>query len=288
MGFAPVVVLVRPEIPENLGFIARTMACYGWCDLRVVGDAPGLQRLLDPGSPAWRTASGGEDVLRKAKTYASLSEAIADCQATWGFSRRPHRDAESCDWEQAIAHLKHEVNHSPSLSPAYSKYHLALIFGPESKGLTAHDGESVQLWVKLTMHHPTMSLNLSHAIAIVVQGLYASVQSRDEGETVGVRMGGNDQGAHPVEPGHVAESSPEPEPLAPLGLLDRGWQFVLQAVTEGEIYPAAKAEAQISHLRRLWLRMRLSRGEAEFLIGTIKVFLQGRRARQKPAAPDRD
>jgi tRNA/rRNA methyltransferase len=266
----PVIILVRPEIPENLGFIARSMTCYGWNDLRVVADPSHVSRLLAEDSPAWRTASGGEAVLQALQSFVSLEEAVADCHATWGFSRRPHRDAVCSDFETALTGMVTDSAPRPMGSGGLdAEYRLALIFGPESQGLSAQDGEAVQLWVRLSSAHPTMSLNLSHAVAIVLHGF-----------SLAVPQPGSPNASNPFRQVNGADPSREPAPLA---LLDRGWGMAVEGLKQYEVYPEAKADAQFAHLRGLWQRMRLSRGEAEFLIGTLKVLLQGRQARQKSA-----
>ncbi len=244
----PIVVLVRPEIPENIGFVARTLACFGWSDLRLVGALPA------PSRAAWRTVSGGDAVLEKAQAFADLPSAVADCHRVLGFSRRPHRDAVIHDLGEMIASLYPQVmgKNSDDNRQKASDRQVALVFGPESQGLSSDDGEPVTDWVRIATPHPTMSLNLSHAVAIVVHS-FSEALAQDNA----IRDG-------------KAEGVIEPSKTANRALMELGWEILSQALQHKEALVPARAEAQIAQLRALWNRMVLSQDEAEFLFGMIK------------------
>ena len=74
------VVLVSPENPLNVGFVARAMKCCAVRDLRVVGE---WKEIPDP---ARRTGTAAPEILDGAKCVATLSEALADCAAAVGGS----------------------------------------------------------------------------------------------------------------------------------------------------------------------------------------------------------
>ncbi|MCE3231087.1 MAG: hypothetical protein K0R52_1015 [Alphaproteobacteria bacterium] len=76
---APIIILVRPQLPENGGAVARAMRNFGLKTLRLV--AP-LFSPLDP--KAMAMAAGADPILEEATVYATLDEAIADLPYVYG------------------------------------------------------------------------------------------------------------------------------------------------------------------------------------------------------------
>ena len=71
---APIVVLVEPQLGENIGAAARAMANFGLSRLRIVKPVQGW-----PNDKARMMASGADRVLDEAQVFETLAEAIADC-----------------------------------------------------------------------------------------------------------------------------------------------------------------------------------------------------------------
>ena len=87
----PVIVLVRPQLGQNIGKAARAMLNFGLTEMRLVAPA---RRLAQP--DAGPAASGADIVLEQAQVFATVAEAIADCRPS---SRRPSAGATwSCRW----------------------------------------------------------------------------------------------------------------------------------------------------------------------------------------------
>ena len=70
----PVIVLVRPQLGENIGKAARAMLNFGLTDLRLVAPRDGW-----PNPAAGPAASGADVVLEKARVFDTVAEAVADC-----------------------------------------------------------------------------------------------------------------------------------------------------------------------------------------------------------------
>jgi tRNA C32,U32 (ribose-2'-O)-methylase TrmJ len=83
-GETPIVVLVRPQLAENIGATARAMANGGLFHLRLVAPRDGW-----PLPRAWAAASGADRILDAATLHATLDDAIADCQRVLGTCPRP-------------------------------------------------------------------------------------------------------------------------------------------------------------------------------------------------------
>ncbi|MGC1351403.1 MAG: RNA methyltransferase, partial [Xanthobacteraceae bacterium] len=79
----PVVILVEPQLGENIGAAARAMANFGLSRLRLV--AP---RQSWPNAKARIMAAGADRILETAELYDSLEAAIADCSLVFATTAR--------------------------------------------------------------------------------------------------------------------------------------------------------------------------------------------------------
>ncbi len=81
---APVVILDRPQLAENIGAVARAMANFGLHELRLVSPRDGW-----PQDRAWASASGADWPLRDARVFETVAEAVADLQLVYAATARP-------------------------------------------------------------------------------------------------------------------------------------------------------------------------------------------------------
>ena len=144
---------MRPDTAANVGATARAMRNAGLADLVLV--SPGDWRTLD----AWRTAWGAHDVLERARVCATLDEALSGCTWTAALTGRL-RDGRVVDVRDMAAEL------AAHPGPA------ALVFGPESAGLTDAEIASCGHAVGIPSHPDQPSLNLSHAVMVTVYELH--------------------------------------------------------------------------------------------------------------------
>ena len=84
----PVVILVEPQLGENIGAAARAMANFGLTRLRLVKPRDGW-----PNINAERAASGADEVLDRAELFDTLEAAIADCHFVLATTARAHDQA---------------------------------------------------------------------------------------------------------------------------------------------------------------------------------------------------
>lgn len=153
------VVLVSPKTPGNVGAAARAMLNMGASDLRIV--APRCD-YLDPQAVAM--AVHAADLLRGARVYPTLREALADRDLSVGTSARIRAD---------LPAPRHPAQIRPLVRGAAAP---ALVFGPEETGLVNSDLEQCQVTVRI----PTgdyASLNLAQAVLLVC---YEFLQGVDE------------------------------------------------------------------------------------------------------------
>ena len=152
------VVLVEPAGPLNLGSVARLCANFAVEDLRLV--AP----RCDPGDPdAQRMAVHGGRVLEHARQFPTLFEALADCQLVVASCGRI---------EHGVIPLQAPEQVMPWVQQGLeSAAQVALVFGREDRGLSNEELLLSQRVVRLHSTEAYPSLNLSHAVAVMLHEL---------------------------------------------------------------------------------------------------------------------
>ncbi len=154
------VILVEPAGALNLGSVARLCENFGVDELRLV--AP----RCDPDDPeAKRMAVRGAKFLKAAETFSCLLDAISDCRrviATCG--RIDHGTIPLNHPEEALPWLINTSKESP----------VALVFGREDRGLTNQELLLAQKVITIETSPQYPSLNLSHAVAVVLHELNRS------------------------------------------------------------------------------------------------------------------
>ena len=144
------VVLVRPESPANIGAAARVVRNAGLDGLDLV--SPGDWRTVE----CWRTAWGAQEVLEQARVFATLAEALASSRWVAALTRQPPSGTPHLD-VRAMAQ---------ELSGISRQDDAALVFGPETSGLTHQELALCGRCASIPTHPAQPSLNLSHAVAI--------------------------------------------------------------------------------------------------------------------------
>lgn len=155
LGYAlPVFVLVRPQLAENIGMVARAMMNCAIYDLRLV--CPRENHLSDKAISA---SSGAAEILEKATVYKTLEEAIADMHFVLATTARPRG-------------MTKDVFH-PTLGMATMKEKLsqgqkcAVLFGAERTGLENHEIIASDGIIEIPLNPLHSSLNLSQAALLV-------------------------------------------------------------------------------------------------------------------------
>ncbi len=258
------IVLARPEIPANIGFIARTMSCHGLADLRITESA-GMAAHPD----AVRTSSGEEAVLQGAREFANLEDALADCHHALAFSRRVRDPGQRImDLPEAAARFGAPAQSLPDPATGDPGSRVALVFGRESQGLSREETFCCTHLVSIPLPGPLLSLNLSHAVAIALYAFFGGLPD--------LRGRPGIQAAASAATGKAVRASglmPVPDPQAevlPLGESGKVLSAVIARLLESGQLKPAKAEAHLEYLRILWQRLQPTRREVEFLAGMLE------------------
>lgn len=155
----PIVILVNPQLAENIGMSARAMMNCGLYELRLV--APREDHL----SPkAISASSNAEEILYNAKVYATTSEAIADLQQVYASTAR-HRDQIKAVYNADSAAI--EIN---ALLQQGTK--CGIMFGCERTGLRNEDVCLANAIINIPLNPRHSSLNLSQAVLLVGYEFY--------------------------------------------------------------------------------------------------------------------
>lgn len=146
----PAIVLVRPQLGENIGKAARAMLNFGLTDLRLVAPRDGW-----PNPDAGPAASGADIVLAQARVFPTLADAVADCVQIFATTvRRRDLIKPVLDPAAAAAAVHGEAGQS------------ALVFGPERSGLDSDDVALARAILTVPINPEFGSLNLAQAVII--------------------------------------------------------------------------------------------------------------------------
>lgn len=151
----PVIVLVRPQLGENIGKAARAMLNFGLAEMRLVAPRDGW-----PNPSAGPAASGADIVLERAQVFATTAEAVADCAHVYATTVRKRGVTKPVLTPQQAAR---EVPAQPGRS--------AFLFGPERSGLDTDDVAMARTIVTVPINPEFGSLNLAQAVILVAYEL---------------------------------------------------------------------------------------------------------------------
>ncbi|HVJ00907.1 MAG TPA: RNA methyltransferase [Sphingomonas sp.] len=147
----PVVVLVRPQLGENIGKAARAMLNFGLTEMRLVAPRDGW-----PNPSAGPAASGADVVLENARVFDSVADAVADCTHVYATTVRKRGVTKPVVTPEEAAR---EIRSAPTRS--------AILFGPERSGLETDDVALARTIVTVPINPEFGSLNLAQAVILV-------------------------------------------------------------------------------------------------------------------------
>jgi tRNA/rRNA methyltransferase len=148
---APVIVLVRPQLGQNIGKAARAMLNFGLTEMRLVAPRDGW-----PNPEAGPAASGADQVLETARVYDSVAAAIADCNHVFASTVRRRDLIMPVVGPQEMARTIHQ-----------SSGRTAILFGPERSGLESEDVALANAIVTVPINPEFGSLNLAQAVILL-------------------------------------------------------------------------------------------------------------------------
>ena len=146
----PVIVLVRPQLGENIGKAARAMLNFGLTEMRLVNPRDGW-----PNPSAGPAAAGADVVLDRAKIFSNTAEAVADCTNIYATTVRKRGDQKPVVTPGQAAQ---EIIANPGRS--------AFLFGREAAGLDIEDVSLARAILTVPINPQFGSLNLAQAVIL--------------------------------------------------------------------------------------------------------------------------
>jgi tRNA/rRNA methyltransferase len=238
----PVVVLVEPQLGENIGAAARAMANFGLSRLRLV-----KPRQSWPNDKAKMMAAGADRVLDGAVLYDTLDAALADCTFVLATTARAHDQA-----KPVLGPAEAARQIAPRVAAGET---VALVFGRERNGLENDEVALADCIVTLPVNPAFASLNLAQAIVIVA---YEWFKLATEEKL-------------PFSMPEKSAPAPKQQLLAFFASLERELERV-------EFFrPPDKRETMQINLRNIFSRMQPTQQDVQTLHGVIMSIAEGRK-----------
>lgn len=154
---APVIILVRPQLGENIGMCARAMLNCAVSELRIVAPRDGW-----PNAAAVSASSGAVSVIENARIFDTTAEAVADLDFVLATTARNRGVVKDIYAPEAAARLIHEKNNAGG--------QCGIMFGPERTGLENDDIALANAILNIPLNPAFSSLNLAQAVLLVCHG----------------------------------------------------------------------------------------------------------------------
>jgi TrmH family RNA methyltransferase len=252
------VVLVGTRNPLNVGAVARAMSNFGAMELRAVR----------PYEKAWREAKsavGAGELLARAKEFANVAEAVADCSLVVGTTAVGNRE------------MKHPLRGLEEGARLIGKRmqtgRVAVLFGSEKWGLSNEDLSYCHWLMRIPTRVEHRSMNLGQAAAVVMYELGRRIRTNAEdaeGPQSALRRG---EKTVPLKLKGAAPRKGKKEEFAEMETVERIGEALLEALRKSG-YIAARGQATAEEkLRRMLRRFSMEAADAEVLLGMVRKIL---------------
>jgi tRNA/rRNA methyltransferase len=238
----PIVILVEPQLGENIGTTARAMANFGLSRLRLIKPRDGW-----PNPRAYVAASGADRVLDEAVLYDTVEAAVADCTYVLATTARAHDQAKPVIGPEEAAR---------SMAPRIAAGEMVgVVFGRERYGLENTEVALTDAIVTYPVNPAFASLNLAQAVLVIAYEWFKLVTG----------------GALPFAMPHKSDAATKEQLLAFFENVERDLDRV-------EFFrPAEKHETMMINLRNIFHRMQPTRQDIQTLSGVIMSIAEGRK-----------
>lgn len=246
----PVVILVRPQLPENVGAVARAMLNCGLSRLRIVAPA-----MPVPCERSLAMASGAGRVLEAAGQFATLSEAVADLHRLYATTARLRGMVKPVYGPRALGpELRARIAGGEAVG---------LLFGPERTGLENDEVAAADALVQIPLNPAFSSLNLAQAVLLIAYEW---------------QMSGFAAGAAEVEGRRIDLGGSRPAQRDELDALFEHLEREL--VASNFLTPPEKRPKMMRNLRALFERAEMTEQEVRTLRGAVVALSEGRPKRE--------
>lgn len=260
-GETPSVILMEPQLADNIGMVARACANFGLDDLRLVNPRDGW-----PNEKARIAASGANYVIDDARPFEKLEDSIADLNWVAATTAR-QRDMRKpvLTPEQAIAEARARIARGERCG---------ILFGRERNGLETSEVANADALIMIPVNSRFASLNLAQAVLLLGYEWMRSDAGRSLGRVTTYEK--------PLNEGlYMGRDRPATKEEL-IGLFEH---LERELEANGFFNPAHRKTVVSQNLRTLLTRMNATEQEVRTLRGIVATLAQGKgRARKGPSA----
>ena len=229
-------ILVRPQMGENIGSVARAIKNFNIKNLRIVNP-----KCNWPNQKAIAISVGAKDVLRSSKIYNSIDKSVGDLDVIFATTSRIRKVNKKII---SILDIKKKLR---------KKQKIGIIFGPEASGLSNDEVNCADYLVKIPTNNKFSSLNLSHSAIIFCFELFKFFSNKK-----------------------AAYNSTYKSEVATKSQINKFLNFIIKELDKkGFLQPGHKRRSMLRNINNIFHRMNLSEQEIRILLGifsTLNVF----------------
>ena len=226
-------ILVRPQMGENIGFVARAIKNFNITKLRIVDP-----KCNWPSQKALATSVGANDVLKSSKIYDSVNKSIADLRVVFASTSRIRKINKEII---SILDLRKKIK---------KKQKIGIMFGPEASGLSNDELNCANYLVKIPTNRKFSSLNLSHSAIIFCFQLFQHFSNKK-----------------------VIYNSTYKSSVAKKSQVNKFLNFIINELDKkGFLQPDHKRKSMIRNINNIFHRLNLSEQEIHILLGIFSTL----------------
>ena len=226
-------ILVRPQMGENIGSVARAIKNFNIKYLRIVNP-----RCNWPSQKALATSVGAKDILKSAKIYNSIEKAIGDLDIIFASTSRIRKVNKKII---SILDFKKKVE---------KKRKIGILFGPEASGLSNDEISYANYLVKIPTNKKFSSLNLSHSAIIFCFEIFQYFSNK---KTI-------------YKSGYKSSVAKKSE-------VNKFLSFIINKLDKkGFLQPDHKRKSMIRNINNIFHRLNLSEQEIRILLGIFSTL----------------
>ena len=228
-------ILIRPQLPENIGSVARAIKNFNISNLRLVN--PRCKWLNEK---AVATSVGARDILSKTKIYNSIEESIADLDLIFASTARIRKVNKKII---PIIELKEKIK-------IKVRKKIGIVFGPEASGLSNDELNCADYLVKIPTNKNFSSLNLSHSAIIFGYSLFQLFSNKK-----------------------IIYKSSYKSAIASKSEVNKFLNFIIKGLDKkGFLQPSHKRKSMIRNINNIFHRLNLSEQEIHILLGIFTTL----------------
>jgi tRNA/rRNA methyltransferase len=247
----PAIILVEPQLGENIGMAARAMGNFALARLRIVNPRDGW-----PNIAAQRAAAGADHILERAELFDTVEQAVADLDLLFATTARAHDQAKPVMGPQAAA--EEIAAHVDGGSKA------GILFGRERWGLTNEEVARANRIITFPVNPGFASLNLAQAVLLMGYEWFKQATL-----------------------GELPFAMPERSERASQHQMDAFFENLVRELDRVEfLRPAEKRDTMLVNLRNIFFRMEPTKQDMHTLHGVVMAIAEGRKGPAKGGVLD--